>query len=44
MRINNAPKYIRRRVNVLFWGAVLIAEAVWIIPMFSAALDARLGI
>ena len=42
MRINNAPKFVRRRVLVAFWGAILIAEAFWITPMLYAALDASL--
>lgn len=44
MRINNAPKYIRRRVNVVFWGAVTIGLGLWIVPMLYAAMDAKLGI
>ena len=43
MRINNAPKYIRRRVLVAFWGSVLIAEAVWLWNLADAAVIAHFG-
>lgn len=42
--MNNSPKYIRRRVNVAFWGAVMVGLGLWIVPTLYAALDAKLGV